>query len=99
MSERPDLVAEFLSFNDDNPSFEPIKLSGAIRDPSDFDAADHGTLTAVVQYYTQYTDVSGSPITLFFGLGSDVTVNTIFGLPMLCDFDSVISLNRGHMPD
>ena len=26
MSERPDLVAEFISFGDDNP-FEPIKLS------------------------------------------------------------------------
>ena len=49
MSERPDLVAEFISFNDAN-SFEPIKLGGAIRDPSNFDAADHGTLTAVVRY-------------------------------------------------
>ncbi len=36
-SERPDLVAEFISFDDANP-FEPIKLGGAIRDPSAFDA-------------------------------------------------------------
>ena len=49
MSERPDLVAEFISFDDANP-FEPIKLGGAICDPSDFAAADHGTLTAVVRY-------------------------------------------------
>jgi hypothetical protein len=38
MSERPDLVAEFISFDDANP-FEPIKLGGAIHDPSDFAAA------------------------------------------------------------
>jgi len=82
MSEWPDLVAELISFDDANP-FQPIKLGGDIRDPSDFAAADHGTLTAVVRYYTPYTDVSGSPITgcVSFGLGSDVTVNTIFRTP------------------
>ena len=96
MSERPDLVAEFISFDAANP-FEPIKLGGAIRDPSDFAAADHGILTAAVRYYTPYTDVSGSPVTLSFGLGSDVAVNTIFGLPMLCDLDSVISLNSNSL--
>jgi hypothetical protein len=96
MSEHPDLVAKFISFDDSNP-FEPIKLGGAIRDPSDFDAADHGNLTAVIQYYTLYTDVSGSPITLSFGLGSGVTVNTIFGLPMICYLDSVISLKSNSL--
>ena len=95
-SERPDLVAEFVSFDDSNP-FEPIKLGGAIRDPSDFDATDHGNLTAVIRYYTPYVDTSGSPITLSFALGSDVTVNTIFGLPMLCDLDSIISLRSNSM--
>jgi hypothetical protein len=34
MSERPDLIAEFISFDDSDP-FEPIKLGGAIRDPSE----------------------------------------------------------------
>jgi hypothetical protein len=96
MSERPDLVAEFILFDDSNP-FEPIKFGGAIRDPSDFDAADHGNLTAVIRYYTLYTNVSGSPITLSFGLGSDVTVNAIFGLPMLCALDSIISLNSNSL--
>jgi hypothetical protein len=96
MSERPDLVAEFISFDDSNP-FEPIKLGGAIRDPSDFDATDHGNLTAVIRYYTPYVDTSGSPITISIALGNDVTVNTIFGLPMLCDLDSVISLRANSM--
>ncbi len=96
MSERPDLVADFASFDDVNP-FEPIKLGGAIRDPADFDATSHGNLTAVVRYYTPYVDTSGSSITISFALGSDVTVNTIFGLPMLCDLDSVISLCTNSM--
>jgi hypothetical protein len=95
-SERPDLVAEYVSFDDSNP-FEPIKLGGAIRDPSDFDASDHGNLTAVIRYFTPYQDTSGDPITISFALGSDVTVNTIFGLPMLCALDSVISLRSNSM--
>jgi hypothetical protein len=95
-SNRPDIVAEFISFDDANP-FEPIKLGGAIRDPADFDASTHGQLTAVIRYYTPYVDQSGSPITISIALGSDVTVNTIFGLPMLCDLDVVISLRSNSM--
>ena len=49
-SKRPDLVAEFVSFDDANP-FEPIKLGGAIGDPSDFISSDHGNLTAIIRYY------------------------------------------------
>jgi hypothetical protein len=76
MSERPDLVAEFISFDDANP-FEPIKLGGAICDPADFDSSTHGNLTAVIRYYAPYIDNNGSPITLSFALSADVTVNTI----------------------
>jgi hypothetical protein len=95
-SERPDLVAEFVKFDDSNP-FEPIKLGGAICNPADFDCVDHGNLTAVVRYYAPCVDQSGSAITISFALGSDVTVNTIFGLPMLCELDSVISLRSNNM--
>ena len=90
-SERPDLVAEYVSFDDVNP-FEPIKLGGAIRDPEDFASADHGNLTAVIRYFTPYVDRNDNGITLSFALGPDVTVNTIFGLPLLCDFEATICL-------
>ena len=96
MSERPDIVTEFHLFDDSNP-FKPVKLGGAIRDPSDFDAPDHGNLTAVICYFTPYSDTSGAPITLSFALGPDVTINTIFGLPMLCDLDSIISLTLNSL--
>jgi hypothetical protein len=90
-SEQPDIVAEFISFDDANP-FEPIKLSSAICDPADFVSSDHGNLMAVIRCHTPYVDTANSPIALSFALGPDVTVNTIFGLPMLCNLDAVISL-------
>jgi hypothetical protein len=95
-SERPDLVAEFISFDDANP-FEPIKLGGAISDPSDFESSTHGNLTAVIRCHTPHVDALGAPIAISFALGSDATVNTIFGLPMLCDLDAVISLRSNSM--
>jgi hypothetical protein len=95
-AERPDLVAEFISYDDANP-FEPIKLGGAISDLSDFESSAHGNLTAVIGCCTPHIDPLGTPITISFALGSNVTVNTIFGLPMLCDLDPVISLRSISM--
>lgn len=91
MTEHPETVADYIAFDETNP-FEPVKLGGAIRDPDNFDCSSHGNLTAVIRYLTPYTDTSGHPITFSFALGMDVTVNTIFGLPMLCSLDCVISL-------
>jgi hypothetical protein len=95
-SERPDAVAEFISFDDTHP-FEPIKLGGTICDPADFVSSNHGNLTAVIRCCTPYVDTANSPITLSFALGPDMTVNTIFGLPMLCDLDAIISLHSNSM--
>jgi hypothetical protein len=96
MSERPDLVTEYIKFDAGNP-FKPIKLCGANRDPLDFYASTHGNLTAIIRYRTPYQDQTGSPITFSFALGTDVTVKTIFGLPTLCDLDSVISLRANSL--
>lgn len=96
MSERPDLVAEFVSFDDANP-FEIVKLGGAILDPANFDAEHHGNLTAVIRYYTPYSDTNGNPVTISFALGNDVSVNTIFGLPLLHDLDPVIDLGTNSL--
>ena len=91
MSENPSLVAEYMEFNAKNP-FEPVKLGGAIRDPDGFNSDNHGNLTAVIRYWTPYFGTDGVRITISFALGMDVTVNTIFGLPMLTDLGSMISL-------
>jgi hypothetical protein len=92
MSTNPEVVAEYLEFDDANP-FEPVKLGGAIRDPAGLALEHHGDLTAVIRYYTPYATSDGDPITISFALGVDVTVNTIFGLPMLQDLGSVIALD------
>jgi hypothetical protein len=96
MTQHPEIVTEYIAFDEGNP-FEPIKLGGAIRDPANFDGSTHGNLTAVIRYLTPYTDPSGNPITFSFALGHDVTVNTIFGLPMLCDLDCTISLSSNSL--
>jgi hypothetical protein len=42
-------------------------------------------------------DTSSSPITISFALGPDVTVNTIFGLPLLHNLDPVIDLRSNTL--
>ena len=84
MRENPDIVASFERFDDSNP-FEPIKLGGAIRHPDDYNASLHGQLTAIIRYKTPYFDNDGSPIRISFGLGNDMTVNTILGMPVIKD--------------
>jgi hypothetical protein len=91
MPERPDLVTEYIQFNADNNPFEPIKLGGAICDPPlDFHASTHGNITSVIRYRTPQQDQTASSITFSFALGTDVVVNTILGLLMLCNLDSVV---------
>jgi hypothetical protein len=92
MSENPTAVAEYTEFNAHNP-FEPVKLGGAVRDPDGFDSATHGHLTAVIRYWTPYYGQDGTRVTISFALGIDVTVNTIFGLPLLTGLESSISLH------
>jgi hypothetical protein len=67
-------------------------LGGAIRAPDGFDSNTHGNLTAVISYWTPYHGTDGGRTTVSFALGPDVTVNTIFGLPMLSNMGSMISL-------
>ena len=78
------LVARFEQFNDVANPFETIKLCGAISDPSDYDEATHGFLSAVVSYHTLFSVVSSnSSLLLSFALGRDKTVDTIIGLPFI----------------
>ena len=78
MREIPGIVASFERFDDSNP-FEPIKLGGAIRHPDDYNESMHGQLTAIIRYKTPYFDNDGSPICILFGIGNDMSVNTILG--------------------
>jgi hypothetical protein len=84
MRERPDLVASFEQFNDANP-FE----GGAIQHPDDYKESQHGKLTAIIRYNTPYAGHDGNPIQISFGLGNDMTVNTILGMPVIKDLGMI----------
>ena len=63
-----------------------------MSDPTDYDASRHGLLTAVIRYKTPYVTSEGHPVTLSIALGTDVSTNTIFGLPTLSAFEFVMDL-------
>jgi hypothetical protein len=88
MRDHPEIVAGFERFDDSNP-FEPIKLGGAIRHPDDYNESTHGQLTAIIRYKTPYVDHDGHPIRISFGLGNDMTVNTILGMPIIKDLGMI----------
>ena len=78
----PSVVKRLEYFDGTNP-FEPIKLCGAITQPSDYDSDNHGILSAVVEYYRPYKYRNGEPVSLTIALGNIMTVNTILGLPII----------------
>jgi hypothetical protein len=96
MRENPDLVASFERFDDSNP-FEPIKLGGAIRHPDDYKESLHGQLTAIIRYKTPYVDHDGNSIRISFGLGNDMTVNTILGMPFIKDLGMIPNFRAGSV--
>jgi len=77
----PDTVAEFINFNDDQP-FTPLVSAGALQE---FNTEQHSDnrLTAIMKYWTPYFDLDGHRQKLSFGLGSNVAINSIIGLPQL----------------
>jgi hypothetical protein len=92
MHQYPHLVSEFIMFNDHNP-FEPIKLSGAVTNPDSYDIETHGQLTSIIQYFTPYLDLHNHPITISFGLGENVAVNSIIGWPAILDMNMDLSIS------
>jgi hypothetical protein len=96
MHECPDFAVSFERFDDTNP-FEPIKLGRAIRSPEDYNESTHGQLTAVIHYRTPYSDHEGNPITISFGLGNGMTVNTILGMPLIRDLGMTPDFRAGHV--
>ena len=88
----PQCVVAFEQFDDVNP-FQPVKLGGAIT--SQYDEADHGRLTAVITYRTDIINpMTGQPMTIKFALGSDVSVNSLFGAPTLRDLNAVVDIGN-----
>jgi hypothetical protein len=67
-----------------------VSLDGIVSQPSDLETTsdglfseEHGLLTAIVRYWTPYKLSDGSPLTISFGLGANVSTNTLTGLPLI----------------
>ena len=90
MSTYPETVLEYTQHNDTNP-FQPIRLISALDD-SLKPSVDTGHLTAIVRYRTPYTDINDKPVILSFGLGKDVSVRAIIGIPQLKEWGACINL-------
>jgi hypothetical protein len=85
LSKFPTTVHSFEMFNDANP-FDPIKLRGAVTNPSTDDLELHGALTAVIRYTLHHAPTADEPNLLSVALGHDVEVNTILGWPSFLAF-------------
>ena len=88
ITQHPSIVAEYIQYDDKDP-FDPIKLQCAVDDAG-LNASENGKLTAIVRYHTPYKFVDGSPVLVSFGLGKDVAVRSILGLPTLRQWQSSI---------
>ena len=99
MTTYPEIVAEYIQFDDSDP-FQPLQLECAVSDLSAVED-NHGKLTAIVRYWTQYKHEDGKRVVLSFGLGPDVNVNSIIGMPTIrqwgmniCFLTSVITAHQ-----
>ena len=88
-TKHPEIVVEFIEYNDPNP-FQPLQLLCALKGTGSTDKHTQAeidvanSLTAIVRYRTPYTYQStGKQCILSFGLGENVSVNSILGLPQL----------------
>ena len=91
MTTYPDIVKSYEQYDDENP-FRPITLDCAV--PTSAAEKEASKLSAVVTYITRYNDASGKPVTLSFGLGDDVTVNAIIGIPTFRAWKLILDISE-----
>ena len=95
ITRHPYIVAEYIQYDDSNP-FNPIQLQCAVND-LDKTTEEHGKLTAIVRYRTPYTDIRGKPVLVSFGLGADVAVRSIIGVPTLRSWQASIDFGSDKL--
>ena len=85
------MVVQYEECNDNRP-FTPLGLDCAIPTADAANSLD-GKLTAVVTYATRYKLPNGEYATVKFGLGKDITVNAIVGIPTIKLLKLVLDLD------
>jgi hypothetical protein len=95
MSTYPEIVVDYCEHNDPIP-FQPLSLRCAIDKPNPNEPSQQdlsNCLTKVVTYRTKYT-LNGKPALIQFGLGDNVAVRSILGIPFLRTWGCDILLSR-----
>jgi hypothetical protein len=92
----PEVVHDYEEFDSANP-FEPIKLSGSLRDPGDISKEIVGTLNAVIRYKTPFWNTKGMSVPLCFALGNTVSCNTIMGLHAIKGMEMLWNIKKGEV--
>ena len=94
ISSHPEMVVDFVMYNNSNP-FQPVQLLCALKNSkesevhtqAELDVAN--SLCAIVRYRTPFFyNKTGKPCIISFGLGDNVTVNSILGLPQLKEWNA-----------
>ena len=86
-------MSAYEEFNDSNP-FSLLLLDCAVPTIAGENDNTDGKLTAVITYKTRYTRSDGTQATLKFGLGKDIQVNAIVGIPTIKEWELILDLKR-----
>ena len=57
--------------------FDPIKLTGVISDPAEYNEPKHGILSAILRYYTPYRYQQRNKLLLAVAIGQNMAADTI----------------------
>ena len=57
---------------------------------------DHSAITAVIRYRASFL-LDDSSLTIIFGLGEDISLRTVLGLPMMLLFHASLDLINGTL--
>ena len=91
---RPDLVAEYIEFDDLVHGFDPISLLGAISPPPGAPQPNWDQLTAIIRYHTGLYTADGAPFQFSVCLGDNVSTNTILGLADINSYGMDLMVSR-----
>ena len=83
-------IAEYVEYGPGTP-YNSITLYTAIENNNGAPSHD-GDLTVVIIYRTVCTTLEENHIVISFGIGNNVTVNAIIGLPVLKAFEVLVDL-------
>ena len=88
----PYIFKNYMEF-DDKDTFGPLGFNCAVDDVKYLNR-NVGNLTVIVTYCTRYKSIDKFPILLLFGLGNEVTVNTIIRKPTLIEWKGCVNVAR-----